>query len=93
MPKYLNKYKEEAEELEKQRAELRAKRAIPKGMIQIEEAERVQTLEQLQSTKRELQSILESLPISMRSEALRLKKREIEERLADVERGITTFSR
>ena len=37
--------------------------------------------------------MLETMPISMRSEALRLKKRELEERLADVERGITTFSR
>ena len=62
-------------------------------MIQIEEAERLQTLSDLQSTKRELQSMLETMPISMRSEALRLKKRELEERLADVERGITTFSR
>ena len=59
----------------------------------MDEAERVQTLEQLESTKRELQSMLHSLPISMRSEALRLKKRELEDRLADVERGITTFSR
>ena len=62
-------------------------------MVQMDETERVQTLEQLQSSRRELQSILQGLPISMRSENLRLKKREIEERLNDVERSITTFSR
>lgn len=37
--------------------------------------------------------MLESLPISMRSENLRNQKRELEERLNDVERNITTFSR
>ena len=41
VPKYLEKYKEEADELAKQRAELRAKKAIPAGMKKIDEAERV----------------------------------------------------
>jgi len=59
----------------------------------MEENERIATLEQLHSTKRELQTVLDSLPISMRSENLRLKKREIEERLSNVEKGISTFSR
>lgn len=72
---------------------MRAKKKLPPGMKQMDEAERVETLEQLQSTKRELNSILQTMPISMRSENLRLKKRELEERLTEVERGITTFSR
>lgn len=93
MPKYIEKYKEEAVDLAKKRDELRAKRLMPAGMVQMDEAERVMTLEQLQSTKRELQSILQGLPISMRSEGLRQKKRDLEQRLDDVERNITTFSR
>ena len=75
------------------REELKAKKKLPPGMKKMDEAERVATLEQLQSTKRELNNILGSMPISMRSENLRQKKRELEDRLAEVERGITTFSR
>lgn len=62
-------------------------------MKKMDEAERVKTLEELQSTKRELNSMLQGMPISMRSEALKQQKRELEERLAQVERAITTFSR
>ena len=58
MPKYIEKYKEEAADLAKKREELRAKKNLPAGMVQMPEAERVATLEQLESTKRELQSIL-----------------------------------
>ena len=45
VPKYLEKYKNEADELAKKREELKAAKAIPAGMKQIDEAERVQTLE------------------------------------------------
>ena len=62
-------------------------------MKKMDEAERVKTLEELQSTKRELNSMLQGMPISMRSEALKQQKRELEERLSQVERAITTFSR
>ena len=41
VPKYLEKYKEEADELAKKRAEIRAKKAVPAGMKKIDEAERV----------------------------------------------------
>jgi len=54
VPKYLEKYKAEAADVAKKREELRAKRALPPGCIQMDEAERIQTLEQLHSTKREL---------------------------------------
>ena len=45
VPKYLERYKEEAADLEKHRAELRAKKAMPKGMKKMDEAERIETLE------------------------------------------------
>ena len=48
----------------------------------MEEAERIQTLEELQSTKKELHGMLQGMPISMRSEALKQQKRELEERMA-----------
>ena len=45
VPKYLNKYKEEAEELARHREELRAKKKMPAGMKKMDEGERVATLE------------------------------------------------
>ena len=47
VPKYIEKYKEEAADLAKKRDEIRAKKLLPPGMKQMDEAERVMTLEQL----------------------------------------------
>lgn len=71
MPKYLAKYKEEAEHLASKRAELKAKRAIPKGMRMVSEEERVSTLEKLVRTKKELNDILMHMPISMQTNGLK----------------------
>lgn len=56
--------------MEQQRQELKEKKKLPAGTRQIPEEERVQTLEELNATKRELVNLLGQLPISMRSEAL-----------------------
>ena len=66
---------------------------MPPGTRLIPEEERVQTLEELHATKRELNNLLGQLPISMRSDALQKKKRDLEERLEKVENGINLFSR
>jgi hypothetical protein len=93
VPKYLTKYKEEAEALAQKRAELKAKKALPKGMRQVSEEERVSTLEELVATKKELSEILHHMPISLQTNGLRQKKRELEDKLATVEKAISTFSR
>lgn len=93
MPKYLQQYKHEAEELEKKRQELKEKRKLPPGTRLVPEEERIQTLEDLTFTKAELQKLLGQMPISLRSEGLQKKKRELEERLEKVEQGINMFSR
>lgn len=77
----------------RKREELRAKRALPTGMRQISEEERVRTLEELQSTKRELNSMLQGLPISLRSDNLKAKKRELEDRCEQIDKAISTFTR
>ena len=73
--------------------EERAKAKMPKGTRLMTEDERIETLEQLQQKKTELQSMIEKMPISMRTDALKIKKRELEEKMKEVERAITTFSR
>ena len=57
------------------------------------EEERVKTLESLRNNKYEINEILRNMPLSMRTDALKNKKRELEEKLTDIERAINTFSR
>ena len=63
------------------KAEALERKKLPKGMRQLPEEERVSTLEDLLATKKELNSMLQGMPISMRSENLRQQKRECEEKL------------
>lgn len=93
VPNYLNRYNEEAAEKEAKKAELKAKAKMPKGCKQLGEEERIATLDDLIETRNELQAILNKMPISMGSEGLRKKKTEVEEKLRQVESGITTFSK
>jgi len=66
---------------------------MPPGTRLVPEEERVKTLEDLIETKRELNQLLAQMPISMRSEGLQKRKREVEDRLDTVEKGIIMFSR
>ena len=71
VPAYLNKYKEEAETLAQKREDLKAKRALPKGMRQVPEDERIATLEDLTESRKELNAILQTMPISLQSNGLK----------------------
>lgn len=62
-------------------------------MRQVSEAERVSTLEELISSRNELNKILMALPLSMQTNGLRQKKRELEEKLQTLDKAISTFSR
>lgn len=57
------------------------------------EDERLKTLEDLQQSKREINTMLEKLPIANKSMALEKKKKELEEKLLRIERAIETFSK
>ena len=92
-PMYITKYKDEMQAEKEKKMEERAKAKMPKGTRLMTEDERIETLEQLQQKKTELQSMIEKMPISMRTDALKIKKRELEEKMKEVERAITTFSR
>lgn len=58
VPKYLAKYKNEAEILEQKRAELKNKQKLPPNTRQIPEEERIKTLDELIETKKELNNLL-----------------------------------
>jgi hypothetical protein len=62
-------------------------------MRQLPEEERVSTLEDLIATRTELNSMIDTMPISMRSDNLKQRRRECEEKLKQVESAITLFQR
>lgn len=66
---------------------------MPPGTRLMTEDERVKTLEELKVKKQEVASLLFSLPLSMRTEALKNKKSELETKLTEIEKAISTFSR
>lgn len=72
---------------------LKAKSKLPPGTRQLPEEERVSTLESLVSTRKELNSILDSMPISMRTEGLKQRRSEIEDKLRTLDDAIIKFSR
>lgn len=57
------------------------------------EEERLATLEDLNSNRREVSNMLEKLPISMRTQALNKRKEELEAKLNEIDKAISMFSK
>ena len=57
------------------------------------EEDRMSTLADLEKNRREVNNMLEKLPISMRTQALNRRKNELEDRLAEIDRAISMFSK
>lgn len=57
------------------------------------EEERIKTLEDLHVTKKEINNMLERMPIAGKSFVLERKKKELEDKLMRIERAIETFSK
>lgn len=66
---------------------------IPPGTRLMGEDERIQTLEDLNNTKKELNNILERMPIANNTLSLQRRRKEYEEKLFKIERAIDTFSK
>jgi len=93
VPDYIRKYKEEATEKAKLKEEEKKRSKLPPGTKLMGEEERVATLDQLLANKKEFQNMIEKLPLSMRTTGLVNKRKELEAKMQDIERAITTFSR
>jgi hypothetical protein len=59
----------------------------------MKEEERLQTLDELQISKKEINNALERMPLGNQSMALLKRKREMEEKLMRIEKAIETFSK
>lgn len=66
---------------------------MPPGTRLMKEEERLKTLEELHETKREVNNMLEKMPLANQSLALQKRKKELEEKLNKLERAIETFSK
>lgn len=66
---------------------------VPPGTRLMSEEERLKTLDELIQTKKELNNMLEKMPIGSRTMTLEKRRKEFEYRLARIERAIQTFSK
>ena len=57
------------------------------------EEERLETLKNLQESKKDVEKVLGKMPISMRTLALQQKKAELEKKIDELDQAIQTFSR
>ena len=92
-PNYLKQF--QLEEIKKKEYEklLEEESHYPKGTKLIPESERINTLNALIYTKKEIENILEKMPITKRSQSIQDKKEELEKKLNQIEQEIQIFSK
>ncbi|CAI2370930.1 unnamed protein product [Moneuplotes crassus] len=93
VPKYLNKYNNERKQQEEIKARMEADKDVPPGCKRMDEGERLATLRDLENNKKEVNTVLEKLPISMRTHALNKRRDELENKLVEIDRAIAMFSK
>ena len=65
----------------------------PKGTRLLSEEERLFTLQKLKESKKELENIIEKLPITLNSLSLRNRQKQLYKELDEIEQAIVTFSK
>lgn len=93
VPSYIKKYQKEFQDKTEAKMAQREKKKMPPGTRLMTEEERLVTLKELETNKEEAMKLLEKLPISLRTESLKMRKRELEEKIVTIEKSISTFSR
>ena len=92
-PEYIKKYKIE-NSIKKEEKKRRLEEAkYPKGTKLLSEEERISTLNGLIQTKKDLNTMLEKMPITTRTMAVQQKKEELIHKIEEVEKGIDMFSK
>ena len=65
----------------------------PKGTRLLSEDERLLTLNKLLESKKDIENLVNKLPITMSSQAVKNKQEELYKKLDELDKAITTFSR
>ena len=93
VPEYIKKYELEREIRKEEIKKQEEAAKYPKGTKLLTEEERVETLNGLMNSKKELINILEKLPITTRTLAMQNKKDELIKKIEEVEKAIEMFSK
>ena len=93
VPDYIKKYELEREIMKEEKKKQEAAAKYPKGTKLLTEEERVNTLNGLIESKKEMVNILEKLPITTRTLAMQNKKEELIKKIEEVEKAIEMFSK
>ena len=93
VPSYIKKYELEREKKNEEIKRKEEASKYPKGTKLLTEEERLNTLNGLIRNKKELTNQLEKMPITTRTNSVRIKKEELIKKLEELEKAIDMFSR
>jgi len=93
VPAYIKKYELEREIKNEEIKRQEEASKYPKGTKLLSEEERLNTLNGLIQNKKELTNQLEKMPITTRTNAVRIRKEELIKKLEEIEKAIDMFSR
>ena len=93
VPKYIQEMKIKAEILKDIEKKKKEEEKYPKGTKLLSEEERLFTLQKLKESKKELENLIEKLPITLNSLSSKNRQKQLYKELDDIEQAIITFSK
>eukprot|EP00347_Sterkiella_histriomuscorum_P002282 403368754 len=93
VPKYLQNFRTEKDEIQREIERELEKKNCPPGTRLMDEDERIRMLRDLEANKNELINQIERMPISMKTLSLQKRRDELEEQIKGIDRNISTFSK
>lgn len=93
VPSYIHKYNRAREDAEIQRMVEEERAKIPPGTRLMPDEERLDTLKDLQESRKEINTALEKLPVVSKTLAMDKHKKDLEDKMARIDRAIETFSK
>ena len=93
VPDYIKKYEIEREQQKEEEKKQKEALKYPKGTKLLSEEERISTLNGLINSKKEMETLLEKMPITTRTLSIQNKKEELIKKLEEVEKAIDMFSK
>ena len=93
VPEYIKRYEMERELKEQEMIKRKEEMKYPKGTRLLSEEERVETLNSLIKAQQELTQLLEKMPITTRTNSIRVRKEELFKKLEEIEKAIEMFSK
>ena len=93
IPEYIKKYELERELKKEELKRQEEASKYPKGTKLLSEEERISTLNGLLENKKEITNQLEKMPITTRTNSIRIRKEELLNKLEEIEKAIEMFSK